>query len=260
MYMGIFCCAPLVAAFYDRPKMVPYIRVLGFTVLILGVKSVQQAYISRDLLFKRFFFATLGGTITAAIIGIAMAYHDFGVWALVMQQVINLSIDTLILWVSVKWRPHMEFSFQRLKGLYSFGWKLLVSYLLDTVYNDIRQLVIGKMYSAIDLAYYNQGIKIPKLVITNISTSIDSVLLPAMAKVQDDAQHVKNMTRRAIKVSTYVMAPMMMGLALTAKTLVSLILTEKWLPCVPFLRIFCITYIFWPIHCKFECDKGYGEK
>lgn len=104
------------------------------------------------------------------------------------------------------------------------------------------------MYSAADLAYYNQGNRIPNLAITNINTSIDSVLLPAMSKAQDDRQHVKNMTRRAIKVSTYILAPMMMGLVFTAKPLVGLILTEKWLPCVPFLRIFCITYMFWPIH------------
>lgn len=248
LYVGIFVCAPLISVFYDRPELAPYIRVLGLTVLISGVKNVQQAYVSRNLLFKRFFFATLGGTITAAIIGIAMAYHGFGVWALVMQQVINLSIDTTILWLTVKWRPHMKFSFKRLKGLYSFGWKLLVSGLLNTVYNDIRPLIIGKMYSAADLAYYNQGQKFPYLIVTNIDSSIDSVLLPTMSKVQDDKQHVKDMTKSAIKVSTYIMAPIMMGLVFTAKPLVSLILTEKWLQCVPYLRVFCISYMFWPIH------------
>lgn len=248
LYVGIFFCAPLVSDFYDKPEIVPYIRVLSLTVLISGVKNVQQAYVSRNLLFRRFFFATLGGTITAAAIGIAMANHGFGAWALVMQHIINLSIDTLILWLSVKWRPHMKFSFLRLKELYSFGWKLLVTALLDKVYNEIRPLVIGKMYSAADLAYYNRGEKIPSMVVTNVNASIDSVLFPTMSKEQDDRQHIKNMTRRAIKVSTYIMAPMMMGLAFTAKPLVSLILTEKWLPCVPFLRIFCITYMFWPIH------------
>lgn len=248
LYASIFFSAPLISSFYDRPDMVPYIRVLGLTVVISGVKNVQQAYVSKNLLFKRFFFATLGGTITAAIIGIAMAYHGFGVWALVMQQVINLSMDTLILWLSVKWRPQMKFSFERLKKLYSFGWKLLVSYLLDTVYSDIRQLIIGKMYSAVDLAYFNQGQRIPNLVVTNINSSIDSVLFPTMSKAQDDRQHIKNMTRRAIKISIYVLAPMMMGLAFTANPLISMVLTEKWLPCVPFLRIFCITYMFWPIH------------
>lgn len=140
------------------------------------------------------------------------------------------------------------FSWERLKVLLIFGWKILVSSLLDTIYNNLRNLIIGKMYSASDLAYYNQGDKFPKVIVTNINTSIDSVLLPTMSEVQDDPQRVKNMTRRAIKTSIYIMAPLMLGLAFCAKPIVQLILTDKWLPCVPFLRIFCITYMFWPIH------------
>ena len=142
----------------------------------------------------------------------------------------------------------MMFSWTKLKKLLSFGWKILCSTLLDTVYNNVRSLIIGKMYSAADLAYYNQGDKFPKLIVTNINTSIDSVLLPAMSSVQDSKDRVKKMTRRAIKTSTYIMAPLMMGLAFCAKPVVTLILTEKWLPCVPFLRIFCTTYMFYPIH------------
>ncbi len=156
-------------------------------------------------------------------------------------------IDTLILWITVKWRPKKMFSWKRLKGLLSFGWKLLVSSLLDTVYNNLRNLIIGKFYSSADLAYYNQGDKFPKLIVTNINSSIDSVLLPTLSSAQDDRERVKNMTRRAIKTSTYIMAPLM-GLAFCATPIVRLVLTEKWLPCVPYLQIFCITYMFWPIH------------
>ena len=125
---------------------------------------------------------------------------------------------------------------------------MLVSALLDTVYTNIRSLVIGKMYSASDLAFYNQGDKLPSVIVNNINVSIDSVLLPTLAKEQEDRERVKNMTRRAIKTSTYIMAPLMMGLAFCAKPLVQIILTEKWLRCVPFLQIFCITYMFQPIH------------
>ena len=177
-----------------------------------------------------------------------MAYKGYGVWALVMQMLFNAAVDTTILWITVKWRPRKMFSFERLKGLFSYGWKLLVSSLIDTIYIDLRQLVIGKIYSKEDLAHYNQGDKLPKLIVTNINTSIDSVLLPTMSKAQDDPKAVKSMTRRAIKTSTYIMMPLMVGLAVCADTLVSLVLTDKWLPCVPFLRIFCITYAFWPIH------------
>ena len=248
LYIGICMCAPLIALFYKRPELTPYIRVLSFTVLISGIKNVQQAYVSRHMLFKRFFFSTLGGTVMAGIVGIIMALTGFGVWALVAQQVINLAIDTIILWLTVKWRPQRQFSLDRLKGLFSYGWKLLASSLLDTAYNDLRQLIIGKMYSAVDLAYYNQGEKLPKLVVSNINISIDSVLLPTMAKEQDNCEHVRNMTRRSIKTSVYIMAPVMIGLLLVAEPLVSLLLTDKWLPCVPFLRIFCITFMFYPIH------------
>ncbi|MGN0182435.1 MAG: lipopolysaccharide biosynthesis protein [Candidatus Ornithomonoglobus sp.] len=248
LYVAICVCSPLIAKFYNDPTMVPLICVLSLTVLISGVKNVQQAYVSRHMLFKRFFYSTLGGTITAAVIGITMAYMGFGVWALVAQQVINLTIDTIILWITVKWRPHLKFSFARLKRLFSFGWKLLVSSIIDTVYNDVRQLIIGKMYSSADLAFYNKGKQFPNLIVTNINTSIDSVLLPAMAKAQDERDHVKNMTRRSIKTSVYIMAPMMIGLAFVAKPLISLILTDKWLPCAPFLQIFCISYMFRPIH------------
>lgn len=177
-----------------------------------------------------------------------MAYMGFGVWALVAQQLSNTMIDTLILWITVKWRPKKEFSWKRLKTLLAFGWKLLVSSLLDTAYNNLRNLIIGKMYSSTDLAFYNQGDKFPKVIVTNINTSIDSVLLPTMSNAQDDRERVKQMTRRAIKTSTYVMAPLMMGLAFCAEPIVRIVLTDKWLPCVPFLRVFCITYMFWPVH------------
>ena len=140
------------------------------------------------------------------------------------------------------------FSWKRLRALLAFGWKLLVSALLETAYNNLRNLIIGKMYSSSDLAFYNQGDKFPKVIVTNINTSIDSVLLPTMSNAQDDRERVKQMTRRAIKTSTYVMAPLMMGLAFCAEPIVRIVLTDKWLPCVPYLRIFCITYMFWPVH------------
>lgn len=248
LYLLMFFAAPFIAAFYKMPELTPVIRVLSLILIISGIKNVQQAYVSRNMLFKRFFFSTLGGTIGAAIVGIIMAYKGYGVWALVMQMLFNAAVDTTILWITVKWRPKKMFSFERLKALFSYGWKLLVSSLIDTIYIDLRQLVIGKIYSKEDLAHYNQGDKFPKLIVTNINTSIDSVLLPTMSKAQDDPKAVKSMTRRAIKTSTYIMMPLMVGLAVCADTLVSLILTDKWLPCVPFLRIFCITYAFYPIH------------
>lgn len=248
LYAAMFMAAPVIARFYGDVTLTPIIRVISLTIVISGVKGIQQAYVSKNMLFKRFFFSTIGGTIFSAFIGIGLAKAGYGVWALVAQQLSNTTVDTVILWITVRWKPRKNFSWERLKGLLSFGWKLLVSSLLDTCYNNLRNLIIGKMYSPSDLAFYNQGDKFPKLIVTNINTSIDSVLLPTMSSAQDDRERVKNMTRRAIKTSTYVMAPLMMGLAFCATPIVKLVLTDKWLPCVPFLRIFCITYMFWPVH------------
>lgn len=248
LYLLVFAASPVIAAFYDRPEMVPYIRVLAITLLISGVKNVQQAYVSKHMLFRVFFFSTLGGTIAAGVIGVSMALMGFGIWALIAQQLINLTIDTCILWITVRWRPRAVYSLARLRGLYSYGWKLLASSFLDKLYSNLNSLIIGKLYSAKDLAYFNQGDKFPRLVIENINTSIDSVLFPAMAEEQDDVARVKNMTRRAIRISTYVLAPMLLGLAAAAEPLVRLVLTDKWLFSVPFMRIFCMSYVLYPVH------------
>lgn len=248
LYVLMWVASPYIADFYHDPSLVPYIRALSLTIVISGVKNVQQAYVSRNMLFKKFFFSTLCGTIGAAVVGIAMALRGFGIWALIGQQLFNMLVDTTVLWVTVPWRPILAFSFGRLKGLLSFGWKLLVSSLLDVGYNSLRQLLIGRIYTRADLAYYNQGDKFPALIINNINASIDSVLLPAMSEDQDDKSRVRDMTRRSIMVSTYLMSPLLIGMAACADTIVRLILTDKWLPCVPYMQIFCLTYLSYPIH------------
>lgn len=247
LYVGVFFGAPIIANFYEKPELIPIVRVLSLTLVISGVKNVQQAYVSKTLQFKRFFFATLGGTIGAAVIGITMAYLGFGVWALVAQQIFNAFVDTIILWITVKWRPKRLFSVTRLKKLFSYGWKLLAASLLEQVYTEIRQLIIGRMYSSADLGQYNRGRQFPNFIMTNVNSSINSVLLPVMSKEQDDVGRIKNMTRQSIKISTYIMAPLLMGLSFCGETIVRLILTEKWLPCVLYMRIFCVTFMFYPI-------------
>lgn len=248
LYGIMFLAAPWIAAFYEMPELIPIVRVLSLTLVISGLKNVQHAYVSKHMIFKKFFFSTIGSTLASAVVGIAMAYMGFGVWALVAQTLTSQFMAMVILWITVRWRPTREFSFQRMKSLLSYGWKLLASSLLDTVYNDLRALIIGKMYSSADLAFYNKGKQFPNLVVLNINTAIDSVLLPAMAREQDNARRVRDMTRRAIKTGTFIIMPLMVGLAICAEPLVSLVLTDKWLPCVPFLRIFCFTYAFYPIN------------
>ena len=248
LYLILFFVAPLIASIYEMPELTDIVRVLGLTLIISGVKNVQQAYVSKNMLFKKFFFSTLGGSIASGVVGVLMAIWGYGVWALVAQTLANLAIGTIVLWLTVKWRPKWVFSWQRLKGLFSYGWKLLTSALIDTVYNNIRPLIIGYKYTAEDLSYYNKGKQFPNLIVTNVNSSIDSVLLPAISKEQDDKSQVKRMMRRAIKTSSFIMWPLMVGLGVCAEPLIRLLLTEKWLFCVPYLRIFWFTYAFYPIH------------
>ncbi|MGG3560514.1 lipopolysaccharide biosynthesis protein [Neobacillus rhizosphaerae] len=248
LYIVMFIGAPFIAKFYGNDQLILLIRVLSLTLIISGVRNIQQAYVSKHMLFKRFFFATLGGTIGAAVIGIGLAFMGLGVWALVVQHLFLTLVDTLILWITVKWRPKIMFSFKRMVTLYSYGWKLLASSLLEVLYNNMQQLVIGKLYSTSDLAYYNSGRQFPSLAITNVNASIDSVLFPAISNVQNDSAKVKSMTRRAIRISSYIIWPIMIGLGVIAEPLISLLMTDKWLPSVPYLQIFCFVYGFWPIH------------
>lgn len=248
LYAGLFLAAPLIGRFYGDSSLVPVIRVLGITIVVSGVKNVQQAYVAKTMQFRRFFFATLGGTLFSAAVGIAMAYMGYGIWALVMQQLLNTAVNTAILWLTVGWKPQRCFSLQRLKVLVAYGWKILVSALLDTVYLKLYQVVVGLKYTSSDLAFYNKGDQYPNLLVENINSSIDSVLLPVLSAEQEQREHVREMTRRAVKTSTYIMFPMMAGLALCAEPFVRLLLTEKWLPCVPYMQIFCVMYAFYPLH------------
>lgn len=248
MYLILFLCAPLIAEFYNNSELTLLVRVIGLSLLFSGVKSIQQAYVFKNMLFKNFFFSTLIGTVISAVVGITVAYKGYGVWALIFQNLTNNVIDMIIIWCLVKWRPKWMFSFERLKGLFSYGWKLLASALLDTGYNQLRALIIGKVYSTADLAYYTKANNFPSIIITNVNSSIDSVLLPSMSSVQDSVESVKGMTRRAMKTSIYVMAPLLMGLAACGQSVISILLTDKWLPSYPFMVIFCITYVFYPVH------------
>lgn len=248
LYSMVFILAKYIADFYNMPELTALIRVASLELVVAGVKSVQYAYVSKHMQFKKFFYSTLSGTIGAAVLGIYMAYSGFGVWALVVQSLFNTTVGTIILWFTTKWRPKLMFSFSRIKSLFSYGWKILVASLIDTGYERLRQLIIGKMYTAEDLAFYNKGQAYPSLLVSNITDGINGVLLPSMSAVQDNTENIRNMTRRAIKIGSYTVMPIMAGLAACASPLVEIVFTEKWLPCIPFLRIFCVMYAFYPMH------------
>ncbi len=247
LYCGMFLAAPYIARFYHVSELTPIIRVQSVTLIISGVKNIQFAYISRHMMFKKFFWATLFGTVVSAVVGLAMAYKGFGVWALVVQPIINYAIDTIVLWCTVEWRPKAVFSWKRLKELLSYGWKLLTAKLLNTGYMKARDLLIGKVYSTEDLAFFNKGDAYPGMLVPNITTSIDGVIFPAMAKKQDDEKQLRELVKKSIHCSSFFVLPMMAGLIACANPLIELLMTSKWLPCVPYLYMFCIVYAFWPL-------------
>ncbi len=247
MYAVLFFIAPLVERAYGYEGFAKLMRVLGLLILILGVKNVQQAYVARHFLFKRFFFATLGGTLGAAVLGIWMALHGYGAWALVGQHLFNHTVDTVILWLTVKWRPRREFSMKRLKELFGFGWKLLVSAFLNRGYLEIRKIIIGLYYEKGSLSFYDKGERFPKIFATNLNTAIDSVLLSTMSESQDDRERVLQMTRRSLSLTTFMIMPVMAGLAVCGEPMVILLLTKKWLPCAAFIAVFAGVYALQPI-------------
>jgi len=248
LYAIIYFSAPYIASFYMQPQLVQVLRVLSITLFIGAFNSIQNAFVARNMLFKRLFISSLGAVIASGIVGIAIAYRGGGVWALVAQQLTNQLTISFILWFAVKWRPHLIFSFKRIKSLFAFGSKLLASSLIETLYQDLRTLIIGRMYIPAMLGFYNRGQQFPKVIVSNINGSIQSVMLPTLSAHQDDTKRVKELMRRAIKTSSFMIFPMMIGMTVVAEPLVKIVLTDKWLPAVPFLQIFCISYALMPIH------------
>lgn len=247
-YTILFFGAPFIADFYEHPSLTVVIRVLAITLFIDVFSSIQNAYVARNMLFKKLFFRSVGAIIPSGAIGLTLAFCGFGIWALVAHQFCNAFLAVAIMWFTIPWRPSFKFSFTRFKSLFTYGWKLLVSSLIDVVYTNLRGLIIGKFFSPADLAYYNRGDTFPFLIVNNINTSIGSVLLPSFAAAQNDIVQLKKMMRRSIITSTFIITPMMAGLAAMAHQVVLLILGEKWLPCVPFVQIYCFMYLFYPIH------------
>lgn len=247
LYIILFVSAPFIADFYQMEIIRPILRVLGLRLLISGVNSIQRAWIQKRMLFKRFFISTSFGTIISAIVGISMAYMGAGAWALVGQYLTNSFIDTFVLFVTNDWRPKLQFSFERAKQMLSYGWKVLLTTVVYTIEGDLRSLIVGKQFGSADLAYYDQGKKFPNLLVSNINTSISNVMFPVLSKNQDNRGRMKLICRRSIKTSTYLLAPLLLGLIAVSNEFVRVILSDKWLPCVPFLQILTLVYLVRPL-------------
>lgn len=248
IYTVLFFAAPTIAMFYKMPDLVLPFRVLCLMLFPGAVNSIQLAKTSREMNFKNVFYSNLGGILISGTIGIAIAYMGGGLWALVIQTMLNIVAACVVMWFTVKWRPRLVCNVARIKVLFSYGWKLLVSSLLDALYNNLSSLVIGVKYSSEDLGYSNRGNQFPQFVVNGINGAVQSVLLPAMSAEQDDKAQVKTLMRNSVTLCSYFIFPMMAGLAAVATPLVSLLLTDKWLPCVPYLQIACFSLAFYPVH------------
>ncbi len=260
LYCALFGCAPFIAKFYKMPEIVAPFRVLSLLLIPGAFNSVQLAIISRNMDFKQVFKSNIISILISGFIGIYLACNGAGLWALVAQNLVNVISVCIVMWFTVKWRPKLICNIARVKILFSFGWKLLVSSLLETLYQDLRSLVIGKKYDSGTLAYYNRGKQFPQFLINAINGAVKSVMLPAMSKKQDDKYQVKELMRNSIMMSSYIVFPMMAGLAAISYPLVKLLLTDKWLPCVPYMQIYCFMLAFYPVHsCNLQAINAMGR-
>lgn len=248
LYLLLFFTAPLIASFFNQQEITLILRVLAITLFFGVLNSIQNVIIARNMQFEKLVFSSLISISLSGTIGIILAFNSYGVWALVFQQLINQFLITLILWFTVRWRPKLLFSFQRIRVLFSFGWKLMISSLIDSFESNLRNLLIGKIYTPSMMGFYNRGENIPNMLVTNINGAIQAVLFPILSSSQDDSAVVKDIVRRSITISSFIIFPMMVGVAVIAEPLILLLLTDKWLAAVPFMQILCAAYALWPIH------------
>lgn len=247
IYVVLYIVSPYIADFYSETRLASVLKVLCIILIIKAFNSVQNAYISKKMLFKKSFFCNFIAVAISGIIGITMAIMGYGIWALVCQQIISQLAVCLTMWFMVRWRPTISFSEESLKALFSFGWKIFATNAMIAIFKNIRGLLVGKMFGPSDLAFFERGRQFPNIIIDNLSSTIQAILFPVFANKQDDPAAVKSMLRRSIKTSTLFVAPMMVALIVMAKPIVTLLLTEKWLSTVPFVQIFCIAYLLMPI-------------
>lgn len=260
LYVVIFFSAPFIGRFYNMPDIVSPLRVLALTLFSGALNSVQNARVNRAMDFRKTFNSNVIAIIVSGVVGIVLALLGAGVWALVANAVVNSIVICVVMRVTVNLKLRLYVDFKRVKTLFSFSWKLLVSSLIDTLYTDLRSLVIGKRFNSETLGFYDKGKAFPKLLITSFNTAVQSVMFSALSAEQDDKKRAKNLMRSSIIVSTFLVFPAMVGLAAVAEPVVLLLLGSKWLPAVPFMQIYCLTFAFYPIHtCNLQAINAIGR-
>lgn len=260
IYIIIFFASPFIGKFYDMPEMVLPLRILALMLFPGAINSIQLAKVSRELDFKKVFISNIISVFLSGVIGIIIALCGGGLWALVAQTLLQVTFACVIMFITVRWFPIFVCDLKRVKVLLKFGWKLLVSLLLDNLYQNVHSLVIGKKYDASTLGYYDKGKQFPQFIISAVNGTVQSVMLPIMSAEQDDKGKVRELVRSSIMISSYIIFPTMAGLAAIATPMVSVILSDEWLPCVPFLQIYCISQAFYPVHsCNLQAINAMGR-
>lgn len=247
-YALLFVLAPFVAQFYDTPVLTTIIRVIGLNVVIGAVGSIQSTKLNIAIDFKTQTIISVIAVIVSGTIGILMAHSGYGVWALVFQSLAATFLKTVLLWVFIRWKPNWKFSIDSFKELFGFGSKLMLAELLNAIYLNIYEVVIGKKFSAADLGFFTRAKGMVQLPSSNITNVIQRVTFPVMSEMQDNTEKLGTNYRKLLKMSAFIIFPLMMLLASLSEPLIKILLTEKWLPAVPLIQVLCFSYMFYPIH------------
>lgn len=246
--LALFLAAPLVADFYNQPILVGLTRALSFGILIKAFDLIQTTRLTRSLDFKTQLKATLLGTGVSGVIGISAAYLGLGVWSLVAQVIANDLISTAALWMMCPWRPALLFSVESLKGMFSFGSRMLSSSLIGTFFDNLHQVFIGKFFAAASLGYYTRAASMRGIVIDTTSSTLGRVMFPALASIQDDLPRLKRAYRRSMMLATMIHFPLMIGLIVVANPLINLLFSARWRDSVVFFQLMCVAGIIYPLH------------
>ena len=248
LYGLLFALAPFIADFYNEPQLTAITRVIGLSVLFNSLVVVQRALLTIKIDFKTQAKAALTAAIISGVLGIWMAASGYGVWSIVVQQLANLGINTLSLWILSHWRPSLIYSWKSFHELFGFGSKLMVSGLIDTIYRNIYLIVIGRVFSAADLGYYTRAHQFTDFPSSNVSGIIQRVTYPILCSIQNENERLSDVYRRFLRLSAFIVFPLMMGLAAVAEPLVLTLLKEQWLFAATLISIICFSMMWYPIH------------
>lgn len=247
-YGIIFLSAPLIAQFYSMPELTDILRILAINLIIQAFGSIQHLNLTIDLNFKALAKVTFIGAIVGGTAGLICAYNGLGVWSLVVQQMATTSCRVILFWVLVHWRPKTFFNKSSFKNMFGFGSKLLASGLLNTLYDNIYDLIIGKAFAAATLGNYSRASHFANFPSSNVTGIFQRVTYPVLSKIQDDPDKLRKGYLKFLNMATLVIFPLMIGLAALAKPFILLVLTDKWFDVILILQIICIAQMWYPVH------------